>query len=80
MTEQATPVQAFQELMEFVAEGVDLEAISGLNYGEGAYEEGDVKAPFFSEAFLYNLVGKGDARSILGLMRQLSEAIKAEST
>lgn len=38
------------------------------------YEEGDEKAPFFSEAFLYNLVGKEDARTILGLIEHLARA------
>jgi len=37
-------------------------------YAEG---KGDEFAPFFSEAFLYNLVGKDDARSILGMIRRL---------
>lgn len=38
----------------------------------GMYSEGDEKAPFFTEAFLYNLVGKDEARSILGIIRRLS--------
>ena len=37
----------------------------------GMYADGDEKAPFFTEAFLYNLVGKDEARSILGMMRRL---------
>ncbi len=36
----------------------------GFKKMEG-YEKGDEKAPFFSEAFLYVLLGKEDARSIL---------------
>lgn len=39
----------------------------------GMYEEGDEQAPFFTEAFLYNLLGKDDARSVLGIMRRLCE-------
>ena len=35
----------------------------------GMYEKGDENAPFFSEAFLYNLLGKDDARSLRGLLR-----------
>ena len=31
----------------------------------GYYEAGAENAPFFSEAFLYNLVGKDEARRIL---------------
>lgn len=37
----------------------------------GMYSEGDEQAPFFTEAFLYNLVGKDEARSILGVIRRL---------
>lgn len=38
------------------------------NKREG-YEEGDEKAPFFSEAFLYNLLGKEDARTVLAVLK-----------
>lgn len=38
----------------------------------GMYAEGDEKAPFFTEAFLYNLLGKDEARSVLGIVRRLS--------
>ena len=44
-------------------------AADGSRYG--MYSEGDEEAPFFSEAFLYNLVGKDEARSILGIVRRL---------
>lgn len=37
----------------------------------GMYGEGDEAAPFFSEAFLYNLLGKEDARSVLSIIRRL---------
>lgn len=36
----------------------------------------DAEAPFFSEAFLYNLLGKEDARSLLTRVRQLKEALR----
>ena len=36
--------------------------------GEG---KGDEFAPFFSEAFLYNLLGKDEARSLLAIIRRL---------
>jgi hypothetical protein len=42
---------------------------NGRRYG--MYSEGDEKAPFFTEAFLYNLLGKDEARSVLGIMRRL---------
>lgn len=38
----------------------------------GMYDEGDEEAPFFTEAFLYNLLGKDEARSALGIVRRLS--------
>jgi len=34
------------------------------------YDEGDENAPFFSEAFLYNLLGKSDARTLLSLLKK----------
>ena len=42
----------------------------GTRYG--MYTEGDERAPFFTEAFLYNLLGKDEARSVLGIIRRLS--------
>lgn len=39
----------------------------------GMYADGDEHAPFFSEAFLYNLLGKYEARSVLGIVRRLSK-------
>ena len=42
------------------------------NYG---YSKGDEDAPFFSEVFLYALLGKSDARTILAMMRPLTEAV-----
>ena len=39
------------------------------------YEKGDEAAPFFTETFLYNLVGKDDARTILHAVDQLGEAL-----
>lgn len=43
----------------------------GARYG--MYDEGDETRPFFTEAFLYNLLGKDEARSVLGIVRRLSE-------
>jgi hypothetical protein len=39
----------------------------------GMYSEGDERAPFFTEAFLYNLLGKDEARSVLHIVRRLCE-------
>lgn len=41
----------------------------------GYYAEGDEEASFFSEAFLYNLVGKEDARTVLALISNLCESM-----
>jgi hypothetical protein len=42
---------------------------AGVDFKEsGYYSEGDEDCPFFSEKFLYNLLGKGDARSLLGYL------------
>lgn len=61
--------EAFERLYSFSTES------DVLNHGSEFYEEGDERAPFFTEAFLYNLVGKEDARSILALIRQLGRAL-----
>ena len=39
----------------------------------GMYDEGDELRPFFTEAFLYNLLGKDEARSVLGIIRGLCD-------
>jgi hypothetical protein len=42
---------------------------AGVDFKEsGYYSDGDEDCPFFSEKFLYNLLGKGDARSLLGML------------
>lgn len=38
------------------------------------YSEGDENAPFFSASFLYNLIGKEDARTVLALISNLMRA------
>lgn len=38
-------------------------------------EKGDEEAPFFSEAYLYNLLGKEEARTLLALVRRVGEAL-----
>lgn len=39
------------------------------------YEEGDEACPFFTEAYLYVLLGKEDARSLLNITKQLRETL-----
>jgi hypothetical protein len=72
--------EAFKVLLSWVPEGVPLKRISTINYpvkffGK-AFQEGDDKQPFFSEAYLYNLLGKEDARTLLALMRRLCKAFE----
>lgn len=38
------------------------------------YAEGDERAPFFSEAYLYNLLGKEDARTVLAIVGNVLRA------
>lgn len=39
------------------------------------YSKGDEKAPFFSESYLYVLLGKEDARTLLGMFSELCERL-----
>lgn len=39
------------------------------------YDPDDAKQPFFSEAFLYPLLGKEDARTLLGRLGALCDAL-----
>lgn len=51
---------------------------SCMNQDEG-YEEGDENAPFFSETYLYNLIGKTEARTLLAIMSPIWEAAGMEN-
>lgn len=65
----------FKRLMTFVLEGGPSPGlVAAMKEEPGMYEEGDEKAPFFSEAFLYSLVGKMNARTILALIGNLARA------
>jgi len=46
-------------------------------FHEYFYREGDEDAPFYSEACLYNLFGKDDARSILATMQTTIRMLEA---
>jgi hypothetical protein len=81
--------ESIKKLLEWVPEAVPLEKISRINYpvkdfgkvfftGDSAVKADD-KQPFFSEAYLYNLLGKEDARTLLALMRQLCESLGIEN-
>jgi len=75
--------ESMKQLLEWVPEGVDLEKISKINYPVRSFghvfTEGDEDQPFFSEAYLYNLLGKEDARTLLALMRQLCKSLGIEA-
>lgn len=49
----------------------------GFNSKNMYYEEGDEKARFWSEGFLYPLLGKEDARTLLAWFRKLEDISKA---
>jgi hypothetical protein len=53
--------KALRELWEFKLPG-------HLDKNSEYYEEGDDEAPFFSEAYLYNLLEKEDARTVLAYL------------
>lgn len=60
--------EALKELLDFHPEDQHLDRDSDF------YEAGDERAPFFSEAYLYNLLGKDDARSVLIGLRRVCKA------
>lgn len=67
---------ALVDLFKFTMEGGELGTAELTDAFKKSpfYEEGDENAPFFSEAYLYNLVGKEDARTILCLFENLARA------
>lgn len=78
-----------ERLLQWVTKGVDLKRISKINYPPKHFpkrkygvicSDEDTKAPFFSEAYLYNLLGKEDARTLLALMCQALESVGIELT
>ena len=73
-----------KELLSWTPEGVDLKAIGKINYpekwfpkkeyGEIVTDE-DCKCPFFCESYLYALLGKEDARTLLCLLQRAFESV-----
>lgn len=49
----------------------------GFNKKNAYYQAGDEDAPFWSEGFLYPLLGKEDARSLLARLRRLHDISRA---
>lgn len=64
-----------KKLLEWTPEGFFLEKVSKIVNGKGMYAAGDDETPFFSEAYLYNLLGKEDARTLLALIEQAFSSI-----
>ncbi len=75
--------ESVRKLLKWVPQNVPLEQISGIVYPKKyfgvVFDKNDDKQPFFSEAYLYNLLGKEDARTLLALMRQLCKALDVEN-
>lgn len=46
-----------------------------LDKTDAMYEEGDENAPFFTEAYLYNLLGKEEARTVLAMLHKVEEPL-----
>lgn len=68
--------KAFERLVGFSVERTyPLKAVSSEVNGPDAYDDGDNEAPFFTEAFLYNLLGKEDARTLLDRIYRLGESL-----
>jgi len=63
--------QNLEKLFSFVLEDTHVKTFKKSEY----YEEGDEKAPFFSESFLYNLLGKEDARTVLACLGNFIRAM-----
>ena len=61
---------ALRDLLSMKIEG----QIQLLDTTDDMYEIGDEDAPFFSEAYLYNLLGKDGARTVLMHIRRVCEA------
>ena len=75
--------EVMKKLLEWTPESVPLEEISRVNYPVKVwgkvFGKEDEKQPFFSEAYLYNLLGKEDARTLLALMSQLCKSLGIEA-
>jgi hypothetical protein len=62
--------KAVSKLSNFQCESLPLSGFAGR---EG-YEAGDEHRPFFTEAYLYNLLGKEDGRTLLALLHKVENA------
>ncbi len=71
--------EALCVLSELRLEGFNLRDHAIAEHGEEDldewYDAEDEGAPFFTEAFLYNLLGKEDARTVLAAVREIQRAL-----
>ncbi len=76
---QSGPREALKHLFTVTLEELDLNAHAIVTHGHADvgnwYDTEDADAPFFTEACLYNLLGKQDARTVLSLVRQVGRAL-----
>jgi hypothetical protein len=70
---------ALKRLFEFKLQCLPVKLMKSLAKDTG-YEKGDEVAPFFSESFLYNLLGKDDARTILAVLNNFIRAMGIDPT
>lgn len=70
--DQAEAEKLSRVLREFSSEATTYWRNLFIEDDSGMYAEGDENAPFFTETFLYNLLGKDEARSVLSIVRRLS--------
>lgn len=59
----------FKKFLRFKVEGAPPRGFKSGDY----YSKGDEDAPFYSESYLYNLLGKDNARSVLGYLHHLMQ-------
>lgn len=69
--EEADLKSFFKKLLRFKVESAPLRGFKSSDY----YSKGDEDAPFYSEAYLYSLLGKDDARSVLAYLHSIMETV-----
>jgi hypothetical protein len=77
LTRQAAVEQTAEALTAMSKIKVGDEFLGFPEEAKRYYEEGDEDAPFFTESFLYNLLGKEAARTILAVFHQAQRAAGA---
>ncbi len=79
--DQAEVKAAIEHVLMFVPQDVPLQFTDpdvypyGKKHFDKKEQAEDAKQPFFSEAYLYTLLGKEDARTLRARMRQLLTAL-----